>query len=418
MANPTCALLCFTLLPALATAQSDNRDRITRTDGRVVEGRLATPFATDEWLVVDGGKRTRVPVVEVATTDLVKDRVAEFFARRWRHRRSTRALGYLVDWAERRELHGLARLQALELVLQDDDNARLHEFLGHKRRGGEWRWPHDGKWLSFDKLTAAMLDTPLRLPGERFSLRCDAGLLTNVRALLDLERLAVAWFDEFGKELALREVLAPIEIRTFRNANAFPKWGFRPRPYFVPPPHDDLGRTFYAGPAPERPEDLFFLGTQGLLYRTLIGQGNRQDSRDRVCAWLEIGLGMHMQARMQGDAGFARPEKPRHLDLRALQALGRGYRLTHLVHLPMYASFYLTDDTHTATNWAAAQMFTAWLLDGDKQPATRAKFFSYAKAALRERKGDSSSLFDRIMGQRIEALEPAFHSWLNQLAGN
>ena len=387
-------------------------------NGRVVEGRVATPFGRDKMLVMQGGKRVRVDVAEIAEKKLVADRLGEFFARRHQHKGSRRALRYLVDWAETAGLPGMARLQAMELVLEDNTDAVMHRFLGHRLRNKKWQWPSGSKWLTLDKLRERMLERPRRLVGERFALRCDAGLLANVRALLDLERLGVEWFARFGDSLQLKEVLEIIEIQTFRNGLEFPKWGFRPRPFFEPPPHADLGRTFYAGPSPERPEDLFFLGTQGLLYRTMIGEVNRQNSRSRVCAWLEIGLGMHMQHIMQGPAGSALPGKPKKLDLKALTALGRGYRLTHLVHLPMYGSFYLTDDTATATNWSAAAMFVTWLLEDKKQEKTRASFLTYVRAALADRLGDSSTAFDQIMGKPIEQFDEPWRVWLNKLAGN
>ena len=39
------------------------------------------------------------------------------------------------------------------------------------------------------------------------------------------------------------------------------------------------------------------------------------------------------------------------------------------------------------------------------------------RAALAERKGDSSSLFDKVMGQRVEDLELPFRKWLKKVAG-
>ncbi|MFK7741285.1 MAG: hypothetical protein AB8H80_13275 [Planctomycetota bacterium] len=402
----------------IAPAQDDLRDTVTMTNGRILRGRVATPYAGGEVVVMQGGKRVRAPRAKVANVELVADRVEEFFVRRQRHKNSPRALRYLVDWAASKDLQELARLQALELVLLDDTDDEMHEAAGHRRRGknGEWRWLYGKKWIKQDQLVKAMLEKPLRLPGERFALTCDAGLLTNVRALLDLERLGVAFFKEFGRDLQLKEVLKRIEIRTFRNIDEFPKWGFRARPYFEPPPHADLGRTFYSGPAPTRPEDLFFIGTQGLLYRTMIGEVSQQNSRDRACAWLEVGLGMHMQMRMQGDAGFASPAAKDKLDLRAISALNRDYRLTHVVHLPMYGSFYLTDDLATSTNWSASAMFVTWLLDDGKQPKTRAPFLRYVRAALAGRKGDSSSVFDKIMGTRIEELDEPWRDWLYKLS--
>ena len=403
--------------------QDDLRDRVVLNNGQVVEGRVVTPFAKEQLLVLQGGKRVRANRSEVREVQLVADQLVEFFKRREQHQSSRRALRYLVDWAETHGLHTMAQLQAMELVLQDDADEAMHQFLGHKQRSKEWLWPSDerkpsSKMMTLAKLNESLAQRPLRLAGERFAVRCDAALLTNVRALLDLERLGVTWFSQFGRDLDLQEVLRPIEIQTYRNANEFPKWGFRPRPFFEPPPHSDLGRTFYAGVQPERPEDLFFLGTQGLLYRTLIGQGNQQDSRDRVCAWLEVGLGMHMQKIMQGPAGFAAPGKLQKLDTTAMAALGRGYRLTHLVHLPMYGSFYLTDDSATAVNWSAASMFTTWLLDETKKEPTRPQFLRYIRAALADRQGDSSTTFDAIMGKPIEQFDEPWRAWLQKLAGN
>jgi hypothetical protein len=166
-----------------------------------------------------------------------------------------------------------------------------------------------------------------------------------------------------------------------------------------------------------RPERLFFVGAQGLLYRTLIGQTNDRDDRDRVCAWLEIGLGMWLENSMQGPNGFAAPTDPKGLDVQSLQALGRGYRLTHLLHLPMYGSFYLTDDTTTATNWSASSTFVAWLLEPDNQPATREPFLRFVREALKDKKGDSSSAFDKAMGRSVEDLDEPWRKWLAKKAG-
>lgn len=409
--------LAVVALAALLPAQDDLRDRIERRDGRVLQGRVVTPFAADELVVMQGGKRVRVPRADVAKMDLVADRVRTFCERRVRQQQSAKAQAFLVDFAKDQRLPALARLQAMWVVLHDDDNVAAHEFLGHTKGPKGWLWEHDGRRMTSEQLDVALAKAPMRLVGERFALRCDAGLKTNVGALLDLEHLGVVWFDRFGKDLGLQEVLAPIEVVTFRNDAEFPKWGFRPVPYFVPAPHGDVVRTFYAGPAPVRPELLFFVGTQGLLYHSLIGEVNRQDERDRVCAWLEVGLGMQMELTMSGPCGYAAPGELRMQDVEAMSALNRGYRLTHLLHLPMYGSFYLTDDTATATNWSAAAMFVSWLLLPDNKPATREPFLELVRQSLGERKGDSSSAFDKIMGTRIEDLDEPWREWLNKKAG-
>jgi hypothetical protein len=407
--------LAIAVVPALP-AQDDLRDRLTRTDGRTITGRVVDPFAAGELTLLQGGKRVRVARSELRAIDRVGDRVRAFLLRRAQMQDRPKAQEYLIDEAQQAELPGLARLQALWVVLHDDDNGKAHEFLGHQRGPKGWLWLHDGRRMSREQLEVELAEHPLRLVGERFALRCSAGLRANTAALFDLERLAVEWHDAFGADLGLREVLQPIEVITYRRPEEFPKWGFRPRPYHEPAPHGDVARTFYRGPAPDRPEQLFFVGTHALLYHTLIGEVSRQDQRDRVCSWLEIGLSMRMELSMQGPPGFAAPGPLRAQDMQALGALGRSYRLTHLLHLPMYGSFYLTDDLATAVNWSAATMFTAWLLEPDNQPATRAPFLAFVRQALGERKGDSSSLFDRMMGRAVEDLDEPFRVWLEKVA--
>lgn len=406
------------VLAATPAAQDDLRDRVTRADGKVLTGRVQNPFGVDEILLLQGGKRVRVARPDIAAMDLVGDRVREFCERRVRLRNSPKAQTYLIDWAATRQLPGLARAQATWLALQDEGNTTAHEFLGHSHGPKGWLWPHDGRKWTRAQLDTALAREPMTITGERFALRCSADLVANVAALLDLEHLGVAWQARFGEALQLREVLAPIDVVVSPSADEFPKWGFRPLPFYEPPPHDDVAHTFATGLAGQRPPKLFFVGTQGLLYHTLIGEVSRRDDRDRVCAWLEVGLGMVMQNTMQGDPGFAAPGEPRRQDLQALTALGRDYRIQNLLHLPMYSAFYLMDDTPSAINWSAATMFTTWLLEPDNTPRTREPFLRFIRASLGERKGDSSSAFDKIMGVRVEDLDAPWRAWLAKTAGH
>ena len=411
---PLAALAAGLALAPLA-AQDDMRDVVERRDGRQVTGRVLTPFGADELVVVQGGKRVRVPRADVAKMDLVADRIRTFCERRVKQQKSQKAQAFLIDVANDQKLPSLARLQAMWVVLNDDTDAHAHELLGHTKGPKGWLWEHDGKRLTVDQLDTALAKSPMKLRGERFTLQFDAGLKANVGALLDLEYLGAVWFDRFGKELGLHEVLLPVDVVAFRNDAEFPKWGFRPMPYFVPAPHGDVARTFYADAV--RPEKLFFVGTHGLLYHSLIGEVSRTDDRDRVCPWIEIGLGMQMELTMAGPSGYAAPGELRMQGTEAMSALNRGYRLTHLLHLPMYGSFYLTDDMATSTNWSAAAMFVSWLLQTDNKPPTRERFLELARQSLGERKGDSTTAFDKLMGTRVEDLDAPWREWLNKKAG-
>lgn len=411
----TFALTAATALLAGLPAQDDLRDVVRTRDGREVRGRVATPFADDEVLLLQGGKRVRIPRAEITALDTVNDRLFQFLDRRAASE-NPRLGWFLVEWAASRELTAMARLQAFDLVLRDDDHEPAHLFLGHRQTSKGWLWELDGRWLTREQFLQQWGSKRAELRSEHFAIRADGGFAQTVAALIDLESLYQWWFTTFGKALGLREVMRPMVIETWRNPESFPKWGFRVVPFHVPDPHGDTGRTFYAT-NPDRPRLLFFLGTQGILYHALAQNPRMQDDRDRICPWLEIGLGMVAESVLQGPAGRARPGSQRHLDLQAMNALGRDYRLTHLLHLPMYGGFYLMDDTPTATNWSAAQTLVAYLLDPGTQPPTREAFVDYVRQVFAERKGDSSTAFDKAIGRRIEDIEPDLVRWLNKQAG-
>lgn len=402
------------LLPA-AAAQDDLRDAVQLKNGKELRGRVLDPFAAGQLTVAQGGKRVHVARGEVQGLQLVGDAVHELLDRRLRLRDNPRGQWILVEWAQAHGLLNLARLQAMQLALATDDE-RAHLFLGHRKRGEQWQWQHDGRWLLREAVDGALAKSPLVLAGERFQLRCDGDLRANVDALFDLERLGDWMFASFGQDLQLHEALPPVRVVTWRNADAFPKWGFRPVPYYVPDPHGDEARTFFAT-GPLRPRQLFFVGAHALLYRTLIGSVSFGDDHERVCPWLELGLSMLAEQSLGGDPGFADTVAAPARDLQALQALGREYRLTHLLHMPMYGGFYLLDDTPTAVNWSAATMFVQYLLDPANKPPTREPFLLFVRQALGEHKGDSSSAFDAAMGRTVEQLDPPFRAWLEKQAG-
>ena len=63
-------------------------------------------------------------------------------------------------------------------------------------------------------------------------------------------------------------------------------------------------------------------------------------------------------------------------------------------------------------------MLVRFLLQPDNAPQTRDSFLAYIRAALGDRKGDSSSVFDDMMGRRVEDIEPQFRTWLEKVAGH
>lgn len=415
---PSSARLAALAVAAVALAggaigQDDLRDRVVTTKGKELRGRVATPFAADELVVQQGGKRLRVARGDVASLELVGDHVAAWLDRRARQQGQPAAQRFLIDDAAQKGLYGLARAQALWLALTLDDDA-AHARLDHKKGKDGWLWRHGKKLLPRPAWDAAVAAEGLEVAGERFVVRGGARPVDEVLALFDLERLGVHVMATFGRDLGLREALQPVRVVVAAAPVVFRKWGFAPVPYFVPAPHGDEARTFHSGQ--ERPDRLFFVGAQGLLYRTLIGEVDRANDRDRVCPWLEIGLGMTLERSFSGDAGFAAPGPHRELPATAWRAQRRDFDLENLLHLPMLACFYLKDDAATALHWSCAEAFVAWLLDPQAQPPRRTEFLRFAAQALGARKGDSSSAFDAAMGAPVETLDAPWRRWLEAKA--
>lgn len=410
--GPRLVLATAAVLAAAADvrAQADLRDVLTLKSGKQLTGRVATPFA-DEIVLLQGGKRVRIARADVAEQDLVSNRVREFLQQKKKLGDRPRAQSMLIEWADSHGLPGLAQLQALQICLERDE-AFAHERLGHRQRDGHWSWPHEGKWHALPAFENALAADPLVLPGERFRVRIDGNLRAGVEAALELELLAVIWFDRFGATLRLEEVLQPIEVRVTTRIDDFPKWGFRPLPYFVPPPHGDEARTYYESPSDARPRQLGFVGTQALLYRTLIGTSITPDDRNRVVPWIEIGLPAHMEHLVLAERHGAAPS----LALVAGQALQRELDLPRLQQQPMYGGWYLADDRKSQALWTDATMLVHFLLREDAKE-TRAKFLEYVHAALAERRGDSATQFESVLGRRIEQFEEPLRQWLETQAG-
>ncbi|GAB4148841.1 MAG: hypothetical protein Fur0037_17140 [Planctomycetota bacterium] len=396
-------------------AGKDLRDRVVLRSGKELRGRVLSLPGADPLLLVQGGKRIRVPKAELSSVDTVEGRLREFLRLRAERAGNQRAEWILAEWARSRGLDAMARLAALSILMRDDAHGDAHAFLGHRNQKGIWLWPRGGEWLPRERLLAELADHPLEIRSEHFATRVSAGLQQGVSALFDLERLYGFWFEQYGEALALQHVAEPMRIDFWPNRDSFPRWGQRPLPYYTPDPFGDLARSFHG--EGERPELLFFAGTQCILYHAMAGNPRMAHERDRLCPWLEIGLGMLAESVMKGPPGRAEPGPPRRQNVLAMQALGRSHELGNLTHLPLYEGFYQTDDTASAVAWSESAMFVAFLLDPSNDPPTRERFLDFARQAIGERKGDSSTLFDRALGRRIEEFEKPFADWLSRKAG-
>lgn len=410
------------VLSALATstlsqAQEDLRDVVELTRGKPLYGRVARAWDADEVTLLVGGKRERIPRSRIRSVTTVNDHLREFF----RHRDNATDIAerewMLVAWAKSRGLESMAQLQALHVLLEEPDHEGAHEFLGHRKRGDSWSWPIDSRWVTREAYDAHISEWghPLILEGEHFRIRTDAGLQVGVNALLDLEHMYVWWFDTFGEALRPREVIGDLmDFHVHRGVDGFPAWSSTQLPYYVPQPNGDFSASYVDGPE-SSPALLLQLGSEQLLYNTLAdGMGVGQiDLKDRLAAWIDVGLGRWIQSSFSGSPGYLAPGEPT-LDrsLGALVLRRRDYGPENMIGL-RYARYH--DATSQAElHWANTATFVAFLM-GD--PGRRQKLLEYVELAYGQTKGNSSSLFDKVMGQRIEAMEKPWIDWLEQRTG-
>lgn len=403
--------VALALAATLAPAQHDLRDTVTLTGGKELRGRILTPHHPDTLTVAIGGKRERVPLSRIASTHSISDDLTELLSRRRAAIDNPKLRMFLAEWAATKSLPEMARLLALEVVLEDPAHAAAHRLLGHRKHERGWLWRFDDRWLTREQVEAAMADgTAMTIESEHWQIVVGVGLIEAVRALFDLEHLYGFWHREFGEALQLQEALTRLEIRVAQSSGTFSRWGQDARPYYVPRPFGDYATTFYPDLAPTRPSGLFFCGTQHILYHCLMDTPRMQTDRDRVCAWLEIGLGRYAEQAMVGDPGLAKGRRPAPgSSLDAHNGLAWPGNIENLIHLPMYPSFYMRAEYVTDTNWGAASSFCRFLLEHPDK-GIRARFLTYVRDALQRGKGDSSKAFDNALGQEIEAFESAWRA--------
>lgn len=414
-------LVCVLVASAPAVAQrkkqddgKDRRDRVTLQNGKVLRGRVLNPFWRDELILKVGGNRQRISRKQVRDVRTIHEDLHEFFAYRKAMHGKVKREWFLVEWASSKKLPGIAKLQALAIVLanpksKDASVTKAREFLGHKKRGETWLWPvanghkpraefvkHHAKW-----------GKALELTGEHFKIKTDAGVERTVEMLFDLERLYLHWMDTFGAGLDMHEALQPIPIHVWASSFTFPKISALQLPYYRVA--NQTASTFFR-PDAKRPEQLFAIATQAMIYATLV-EARPTHERSHLCAWAEVGLGLWVESGFAGKPGFAVPLKAAKLDSLTASTMFRSRpRLKRVIHLHYELYFEMSD--RVAIRWGATETLVHYLMSRKPDPKMRERFFSYLHRVFRKGLGDSSTAFDKAMGKKVEAMQPSYLRWL------
>lgn len=413
------ALLCSGAIVASALnsqSKKDLRDVVVLKTGKSVKGRVLHRFRPDELTLMQGGKRVRIEHQRIRSITTINDHLREFFKRRDKIGADDKATWDLALWAESKGLHAMARLVALELVLRDDKNRVAHEFLGHKKGRRGWRWLRGSTYRSRKAHEKYISDMghPLTTVGEHFEVQTNAGLRRALDTSMDLERLYLFWMDEFGKDLRLQEVLRPMIVKVWATSDKFPAYTGRKEAFALTRKSGDYAATFYPEKA-RRPWRLFTVVCQAMVENTLTLQQNDAGwALSRLCAWAEIGIGQWVESCMHGDPGRVVPGEP----ILDRVRLGRVLKTRPKLKITTHRRYklFLNPGDRALEYWDTTGALVHFLLDRNLQPSKRDGFLRYVYAAFFHGKGDSSSVFDEALGERLEKTEKRFYAWLRRNA--
>ncbi|MCA8957628.1 MAG: hypothetical protein KDC87_16250 [Planctomycetes bacterium] len=401
----------------VAQSGDDLRDRVVTKAGIEHRGRVWSRFSPDEIVVVRGGHRERIARAEVREVHTVGDDLREFFRMRAALRGNKKRAWYLVEWAASRKLPGMARLQALSIVFDDPDHAAAQRFLGNKpgpAKAGKptgWRWSVAGRPVSFAEFERhhGKWGRELALTGEHFTVRTDAGIRRAVATLFDLERLYLFWEDTFGEGVRMREALAPMPVYVWRSLLQFPALTSKRLPYYDL--QRDVAMTYYR-PDGKRPEQLFGVAAQAMIYHTF-GDVRPQPNPRHACAWAEIGIAQWVEDAFDGPPGEAQPLSEARLSGPAAGAvLAAQPRLKFVVH--WHYELFHELSRRVGLRWDTTRALVHFLMSQKPEPKLRPRFMALLVAAFQQGQGDSSSTFDRVMGMKAEQLEVRFRKWLRR----
>jgi len=213
-------LLCL----ALAVG-GDERDRVVLKGGKELRGRI---LLVDEERVVlrRSGREQELERGEVERLESVRDALASLLedARPTRIARLDE-LELLAARAEEYGLAGEAGSLRWRMLRLDPSSAAVHAALGHRKRGGRFVVPLDGRQVSYDERVALARDWGLAwsFSSLHYELRSNLSLEATLDLALELERLYAAFFALFGAELELREVCTPMQFHVHADRASFPE---------------------------------------------------------------------------------------------------------------------------------------------------------------------------------------------------
>jgi tetratricopeptide (TPR) repeat protein len=317
------------------------------------------------------------------------------------------ALLDIVRFCERMGLTEDAQAYArIALVANPADND-AHEVLGHQRRSDGWAERVGTRWVSYGELESvrASWKTSWELASSHYRLRTNLEMATAIGALLDLECFYRSFFDRFGRELTLHEVLDPMDAQIHATRDSYPIALVGRIAYYDP----SLATVIVDASSGLERGMLIHEATHQILRST--GDRSRGVTSD-IPAWLDEGLAEYMRACMTGPSGRMRFDDK--------LVLAEHFKEQASAKDPYDLARLLTFDTgefHTESKsdlrYAEAYTLVQFCLHGEGGKHA-SRFFDFVRSAYKSK--GSPTHFKAALGIEGDAFEDAWTSYVRSKA--
>ena len=293
------AFLALSLLPAPSPLGDAERplDQVVLKSGKTLEGHVLHE-GRSELLLLVGTREREVSMVDVEEVRSLPRSLAQVLDQ---HRAAdpgdARQMLELSRFARSRGLAGLADVFALRVLVTDPQNAEAHEQLGHREHKGKWTTKGRSRsvpWERMEEVRSKWRDGWV-LDTTHWELHTNLGLADAVDAATDLEHFYRDFFERFGEDMVLREVVEPMRAEIYADSKSYPPMIGRSA-YFR---SDENKLVVNAeGGLPRR--SVVHEATHQLFYTTAV---YRAGSKGCVPSWLNEGAAVYNASIAAGPRG-------------------------------------------------------------------------------------------------------------------
>lgn len=396
MIATTLALLSLLPISCDPPQRGDTRDTVYLQNGKTMRCRVVLELQ-DKVAILVGSKERWIPRKKIKRIESVSRSLGEVLTKFSAAKDTVATFFELAKLCEDRHLPHEAQLFYWRVLIDEPDNQKAHEALGHKRHGKFWKVQMGAAWRRYDQAEKlhASWGKARTLRSEHFEVRSDCGLARTVITLLELEGYYRHLFDLFQKSLELREVTEPIKVFVHKDQKGFPRLTNTVDAYFSH--QDNILFTFLDDNG--RPLSLFHEATHAVIYN--LG-GSKRGRMTELPGWLSKGWADYME-------GVIKPEDGGRLNLDLARRL--GYRIgnlraeKNLYSLRRILNFKKTDfsaSSRQKLKFAQSYALMLYMLEGENGKYTE-KFLAYMRDALIGK--SSASAFRRVFKKDFAKIE-------------